>query len=370
MRLFCLVPVLLLGAAACTPGAGDGNAAVGDSAADSGGVAGMERAAAPFRLANDGTLIVLTMGPLTPAIRTAADSFSVREAVRVLLDTLPTVAWRDSMRVRNADIVAISSSILAQRVIDTGRATWSLPFARNRVVLAWTDSSRRAADIDSASWRRILARRDVRVGRVDPARAAMGVHSLLAMQLAESHLGEKGLARRLLAASPEARTYPSPDSMMSALRADSLDVVWTYESAARAAGLRWLNLGAPVDLGAAADSTRYDSVSTVVAIAPVSATVADDSTESVAPVDSIVVRGAPLRYALTIPRESANLALAERFVRFLFSTDGQRILRSGMFDLIDPLVVVGRDVPEAVAAVADSIARVAIAGGGIPSSDP
>lgn len=370
MRYLRLASVLLLGAAACTKGASDGSAGARDSAADSGAVAGTERGVTPFRLANDGTLTVLTMSPLTPSMRTAADSFSVREAVRVLLDTIPSLPAGDSTVVREADIVAISSTILAQRLIGTERATWSLPFARNRVVLAWTDSSRRAADIDSASWRRIIVRRDTRVGRVDPARAAMGVSTLLAMQLAETHLGEKGLARRLLAASPASRTYPTPDSMLAALRAHALDVVWTYESVARAAGLRWLNLGAPVDLGNEEERARYDSVSSTVTVPRPAPDSTADSTSRVAAVDSFVVRGAPLRYSLTIPRESANLALAERFVRFLFSTDGQRILRAGAFDLLDPLVVAGSEVPGAVAAVADSVSRASAARDASPVPRP
>ncbi len=190
------------------------------------------------------------------------------------------------------------------------------------------------------------------------------------MQLAEAALGESGLARRLLAASPAARTYPSSDSLLAALLGQSLDVIWTYESTARAAGLRWLNLGPSVDLGDAAASARYDSASTVVVFErPAPATPADSGAATTVR-DSIVVRGTPLRYALTIPRESANLALAERFVRFLFSTDGQRILRSGNFDLLDPLVVSGHGVPEAVAAVADSVARVAIGGSSVPGSQP
>lgn len=362
MHLIRIVSVLLLGAAACTKGAGDGSAGARDSAADSGSVAGTERAVTPFRLANDGTLTVLTMSPLTRSLRTAADSFSVREAVRVLLDTIPSLRSGDSLVVRRADVVAISSTILSHRLIDVERASWSLPFARNRVVLAWTDSSRRAADIDSSTWRRIIVRRDTRVGRVDPARAAMGVNTLLAMQLAESHLGEKGLARRLFAASPAKNIFPTPDSLVAALRAHTLDVVWTYESVAREAGLRWLNLGAPIDLGDAGASARYDSASTIVTVSRPAPDSTADSTARVAAVDSFVVRGEPLHYALTIPRESANLALAERFVRFLFSTDGQRILRTGTFDLIDPLVVVGRDVPGAVAAIADSVSRASAAG--------
>ncbi|MEP7383895.1 MAG: substrate-binding domain-containing protein [Gemmatimonadota bacterium] len=377
MRNTCLVSLLLLGAGACD--AGRRGSATVDSATDRTDTTAAARTVTPFRLANDGTLRVLTMSPLTGALRVAADSFSVREAVRVLLDTIPTLQSTVTVEIRSADIVAISSEMLSRRLVGTERATWSLPFARNRIVLAWSDSSRRAAQIDSASWRRVLARRDVRVGRVDPARAPLGVHTLLTMQLAEKQLGESGLAKQLLAASPAARTYPSSDSLLAALRAHSVDVVWSYESVARAAGLRWLNLGPAVDLGEDAKAATYDSVSTVVTLPlPLPRLPpASDSTDGAAGAgavvpanDSVIVHGVPLRYALTIPRESANLALAERFVRFLFSPDGQRILRDGPFDVLDALVVVGSGVPTAVAVIADSVTPLSISGAGAPPSRP
>ncbi|MCC6774679.1 MAG: substrate-binding domain-containing protein [Gemmatimonadaceae bacterium] len=293
------------------------------------------------------------MSPLTPALRMAADSFSAREAVRVVLDTLPSLAPLTQTPRSDADIVAVSTTVLRARFLATDRATWSVPFARNRVVLAWTDSSRRATDIDSASWRRILARRTTRTGRADPQRSALGVHTLLAMQLAEQQLDDRRLASRLRTA----RTYPSPDSLLAALLGNELDVIWTYESGARAAGLRWLNLGDSIDLGDDASADTYGAVSTVVVHVPLPDSGASrDSTAPAPAPDSLRVRGVPLEYALTIPRQSLNLAAAERFVRFLFSPDGQLILFGGAFDVIDPLVVTGRGVPTAVAVMADSVA--------------
>lgn len=350
-----------LALAACRGGAdarGDGPSSAGDSGAprDSGSLA-----SAP-RLASDGTIAVLTTSPLTAAIGMAADSFALREAIRVRLDTLPSFDIDPPPPADGpaADVVALGVATLERRLLERGRATWFVPIARNRVVLAWTDSSRRAADIDSASWRRIVLRRDTRVGRVDPAAAPMGVSSLLAMQLAEQQLADDGLASRLRAASPAARTYPSADSLLAALRAGALDVIWTYESTARAAELRWLNLGAAVDLGDEGATRTYMRAATVVQRPAPGDPSPRPRADSLAPAgDSLVVRGAPLAYALTIPRDVTNLAAAERFVRFLLSPDGQRILRRGTFDLVDPLVVRGTGVPESVALVVDSVVPVA-----------
>ncbi|MBK7596941.1 MAG: substrate-binding domain-containing protein [Gemmatimonadetes bacterium] len=194
LRLSLLLSVV----AACGAGADRGGAGnTLDARADSAAGADTGRRASAPRLASDGTLVLVTMLPLTPALRTAADSFAAREAVRVVLDTVASLAPLSAAAPREADIVAVSTTILA-RFLATGRATWSLPFARNRVVLAWTDSSRRATEIDSASWRRVIGRRDTRIGRADPEMTPLGVHTVLAMQLAETQLDDRGLAKRLV----------------------------------------------------------------------------------------------------------------------------------------------------------------------------
>jgi molybdate/tungstate transport system substrate-binding protein len=354
-----VVVVAACGGGADTRGDGATSASGADSAA---GDSSALSSAAPF--ATDGSISVLTMGPLTPALRMVADSFAAREAILVRLDTLPVFdpGVTPSAPAPTADVVAISSAALERRLLANDLASWSLSLARNRVVLAWTDSSRRATELDSASWRRIVLRRDTRVGRVDPAAAPLGVHTLLAMQLAEAHLADRDLAQRLEGASPAARTFASPDSLLAALRAGALDVIWTYESIARAAELRWLNLGPAVDLGDERAGETYMRAAVVLhpeARAGAPGSDAPDSALSAPGGDSLVVRGAPLAYAITIPRGVANLSAAERFVRFLLSPDGQRILRRGTFDLIDPLVVRGVGVPESVALIVDSVVAAA-----------
>ena len=70
------------------------------------------------------------------------------------------------------------------------------------------------------------------------------------------------------------------------------------------------------------------------------------------PRDTITVRGEPIVYALAIPVAAPHPALAERFVAFLFSDEGQRILRAEQLDVLAQPVITGRDVPAGVAAAA------------------
>ena len=48
---------------------------------------------------------------------------------------------------------------------------WWADFARNRMVVAYTDRSKNAANMSDSTWYRVLARKDVEVGRADPTLA-------------------------------------------------------------------------------------------------------------------------------------------------------------------------------------------------------
>jgi ABC-type molybdate transport system substrate-binding protein len=51
--------------------------------------------------------------------------------------------------------------------------------------------------------------------------------------------------------------------------------------------------------------------------------------------DSVEFRGAPIAYALTIPKAAPNPRTAQVFVRFIFSAEGQAILKDNGFTLFE-----------------------------------
>jgi hypothetical protein len=57
------------------------------------------------------------------------------------------------------------------------------------------------------------------------------------------------------------------------------------------------------------------------------------------------MRGAPILFALTIPVQAENRALAERFVAYMLSADGRRVLRTQHLDALDRTIAVGVDAP-------------------------
>lgn len=202
------------------------------------GIIGMVRDSVRTPIASDATLSILSATPLSDAIGVAADSFAVREAVRIVHERFPSPASEVSPTDGELpDIVVLADSTLDALFIRTEQARWYLPFARERPVIVAPDTAA-ATGRDSSVRRRLRGRAGARAPRDS------------------------------VAAPP-----PPP----------------------------------------------------------------------------------PRRYALTIPRRASNPALAERFVRYLFSDEGRRVLLRAPLDLVDPLTAIGSEVPAAVAAVADSI---------------
>jgi molybdate/tungstate transport system substrate-binding protein len=69
------------------------------------------------------------------------------------------------------------------------------------------------------------------------------------------------------------------------------------------------------------------------------------------PHDTITMRGTPIVYGLSIPRAAPHAALAERFVAFLLSPGGQRLMRAQHLDAVAGPRLVGAPVPAAIVAV-------------------
>jgi molybdate/tungstate transport system substrate-binding protein len=176
----------------------------------------------------------------------------------------------------------------------------------------------------------------VQVGRSDPNLDPNGYRTLLSMQLAEKYYGVPALYDSLLAHAPRSNVRPKEADLVGLLQAGEMDYIWSYESLATAAGLEFVRLPAAIDLGSPADSARYATVSVRV--------------RGKTPGDSVTFRGQPIVYALSIPIKAPHPALAERFVAYLLSDEGKRVLRTTGLDVLDEPVIAGSGVPAAVAA--------------------
>ena len=298
----------------------------------------------------DGRARVLTLynaGSLARPLRAAADSFARREGLTVEQENAGSLETARKLTElgKIPDVVGLADFEVFPQLLVPEHVSWYARFARNRMVLAYTDRSRHADEMSPARWREILMRPGVEVGRSDPDQDPAGYRALLVMQLAERHYGEPGLAQRLLAAAPPRNVRPKEVDLVALLQAGELDYVWQYESVSRAAGLRWVELPREIDLSSPADSVSYAA--------------AEVRVQGRTRGDTIVMRGAPIVYGISVPRSAPNRALGERFVAWLLSADGRAVLRAEALDALDPAELVGDSVPDVVR---DALGRAATAG--------
>lgn len=232
------------------------------------------------------------------------------------------------------DVIALADEAVFPALLVPGQATWYAAFARNEMVLAYTDRSQGASEITAANWAAVLQRPGVRTGRSDPALDPNGYRTLMVTELEERRSGVAGLAARLLAAMPARFMRPKEADLVALLQAGELDYAWSYRSVAEGAGLKWVDLPPEVDLSDPAREALYATVSVRIPTGP---------THDARPTtrDSMTIRGAPILYALSIPTAAPNPAAAQAFVRWLFGPDGRAVLARNGFTVLEHPIIHG-----------------------------
>jgi hypothetical protein len=112
---------------------------------------------------------------------------------------------------------------------------------------------------------------------------------------------------------------------------------------ARAAGLRYVQLAPEIDLSSDEPSHAYGE-----AVVPISGATASDTA---------IMRGAPIRYAFSIPVRAANPDLGLRFAVFLLSEPGKAALSGEYLTTLSRAEAEGADLPDVIAALTDTSAQ-------------
>lgn len=270
-----------------------------------------------------GPLVVFNAGSLARPMRAALDSFARREGVDVAQESAGSLesARKLTELGKVPDLIALADAAVFPGYLMPTHVDRYVEFARNRMVVAYTDDSRFATEMVPGTWWQVLRRDGVEVGRADPQLDPNGYRTLMVWQLAERYYREPGLAAALRARSPERNVRPKEADLVGLLQAGEFDYIWSYESMARAAGLRYVTLPAEVDLSDPALADVYATASVRVRGASVG--------------DTIEFRGQPIVYAFAVPISAPHRQLGERFAAFLLSSDGRAILRRAGLDALE-----------------------------------
>ncbi len=231
---------------------------------------------------------------------------------------------------KNAEIIASADYSLIPALMYPDYADWYVTFAKNQMVLCYTDQSQYADEINSDNWYEILLRDGVEHGHsdlLDPC----GYRTLLVWQLAEEHYNVPGLYDDLVASCPEKNIRAKSVDLVALLESGDLDYASEYSSVAMQHGLNYVEYPTEIDLSAVEHKDFYAQSSIEV--------------PGKEPGETITQIGKPIVYGVTIPTNTENPDLAIAFMEYLLGEKGQAIMNNN-----------GQ--PSIVPAVADDLSKV------------
>ena len=255
------------------------------------------------------------------------------------------------------DVVLVADYSLIPRMMytttmpnsDQSYADYYLRFATNKLVLAYTNSSDYANEINSNNWYQILSRPNVRLGYANPQLDALGYRALMAIQLAEDYYKVPHFFHDLITANlnppissvqegsnytilvPETQNAvgdkltmrASEVDLISLLETGYLDYCLLYLSNARQYGFNYIELPDEINLGNSESEPTYEQIQ-VKYDHQRFATVTLDRT------------GETIYYGLTIPKNAPNPQLAEKFIDFLLNGQGKTDFQNQFHPVYNP----------------------------------
>jgi molybdate/tungstate transport system substrate-binding protein len=240
---------------------------------------------------------------------------------------------------KQCDVLAVADFDVIPALLLPQYAEWYAVFARNQMVLAYTPKSKFSAEINDKNWFEILLRQGVEYGHSDPDQDPAGYRALLHWQLAEKYYSRPGLYRQLQDRMPPKNIRPKSVELVALLQSGELDYIYEYRSVAEQNKLSFVVFPPEIDLGDPAKADFYANASVEVA--------------GNKPGDKIKIQGMPILFGLTIPKPAQNSSAAEQFVAFIFSPEGQAIMKKYFLITVSPPLA--SDVSRLPAALRDKV---------------
>ena len=270
-------------------------------------------------------LVIFHAGSLAVPFREVSERF--KEQFPNVVVKAEAAGSRDTARkvsdlARQCDVLGSADYKVIDNLLIPEHADFSIRFATNEMVIAFTEHSAYATKITAENWPKLLLDDDVIFGRSDPNRDPCGYRTVMVFQLAERHYQIPGLARRLNQKHNRKYIRPKETNLLGLLEAGEIDFLFIYRSVASQHGLKFVVLPNEVNL-------KSTQLTDLYATASVQLT-------GKKPGEYITRRGAPMVYGVTIPKSCKNRELAEAYVRLLLSDAGQEIMRENGQPAIAP----------------------------------
>ncbi|RLI27347.1 MAG: tungstate ABC transporter substrate-binding protein WtpA [Candidatus Hecatellales archaeon] len=239
---------------------------------------------------------------------------------------------------KRAEVVAVADWLLLKNLMYPKYASFYVKFATNQVVLAYTDKSRYADEVNSQNWYEILRREDVCFAFSDPNRDPCGYRAVMIIVLAQLYYGEPNFFKELIQANTNIRLEreggryvvlapqnltpttgkvkirPKSVELLALLEEGVVDYAFEYRSVAIQHNLRFIELPPAINLGDPDHEEFYQQVSI-----RLNAGSRGEKT----------IVASPIVYGITMPRKAEHKDLAVEFIKLVLSEEGREIFERG-----------------------------------------
>jgi len=262
------------------------------------------------------TLPIFHAGSLTIPLAQISDEFNkLYPDVEILLEGAgsQTTIRKHTELGRECGVIASADYTIIPQLMFPEHADWYITFACNRMVIAYTDSSQFADEVDRDNWYEILQREGVKYGRSDPNQDPCGYRTLMVWQLAETHYGASGLYDKLYGAEGDIMRPKSVD-LIALLESGDLDYAFEYSSVAAQHKLNFVDLPPQIDLSSEEFKDYYAR--------------AEVKVKGKKPGEFLTIKGKPIVYGVTIPKNFPRQEIAIAWIDFLLSPEGRAIMEA------------------------------------------
>ena len=230
---------------------------------------------------------------------------------------------------RTPDVFVSAGTIPIMKLINSTNdkpplAQWLVKFASAEMVIAYSPTSHYYTDLEKARigetpWHKVLSKQGLKFGRTDPELDPKGYYMILTAKLSNIYYNDSTIKQRILGDDRNPKQLFPEETLKTTLESGQLDAVAAYKHEAISRGLPYISLPAEINLAHPTFSDFYKRASYTLG-------------------NGQAVFGEPVYFSITIPKSVKNLNGAVSFLKFLLSSNGERILKTQGLNYLKPLI--------------------------------
>ena len=296
-----------------------------------------------------GTINIVAADSLATQLNATAAKFeSEHPNVKVNIEYMGSSAAIKQVTSLNKtpDIVVSADYGLIDNQLIPKYTSFNLQYARNEMVIAFTNKSKNSTQINSTNWYQILSTPGVKFGFSDPNSDPAGYRAVMMVQLAGKYYNNSTIFNNLITKNsaitstangtgfiinvpqnenPSSNITIRPDvaQLMPLLQTDSIDYVLTYKSLAEQQNLSYITLPDELKLSTTTYKSNYGNISLV---------------QSSGTNKSTTLKLTPIIYGITVLNNAPQQQLATEFLQLLLSPTGTQIINNSFQEPITPAI--------------------------------